>query len=127
VPDIDVKRLTDCEISSDGECISLRIADAGGQSSTVRLSVENAGALTMTLPRLIEQALQTKFRDDTLRYAFPLQSWTLERATDATSGIVTLRTNDGFSVCFSMRRQQQDELGEALVATGAIATTVLAN
>jgi hypothetical protein len=73
VPDINVKRLTDCAISADGESISLRLADQGGNASTVRLSIENAGALTMTLPRLIEQALKTKFRDDSLRYAFPLE------------------------------------------------------
>jgi hypothetical protein len=30
--------------------------------------------------------------------------------------MVTLRTVDGFSVCFSIPRQQQNELGEALVA-----------
>jgi hypothetical protein len=30
--------------------------------------------------------------------------------------MVTLRTVDGFSVCFSIPRQQQSELGEALVA-----------
>jgi hypothetical protein len=127
VPDIDVKRLTDCEISTDGESISLRMADQRGYASTVRLSIENAGALTMTLPRLIEQALQAKFRDHSLRYAFPLESWTLERATDATSGMVTLRTSAGFSVCFTMQLRQQDELGEALVSTSAIKTTVLSN
>jgi hypothetical protein len=58
---------------------------------------------------------------------FRWKSWTLERATDATSGIVTLRTNDGFSVCFSMQREQQDELGDALVSTSAVETTVLSN
>ena len=30
--------------------------------------------------------------------------------------MVTLHTVDGFSVCFSIPRQQQTELGEALVA-----------
>jgi hypothetical protein len=30
--------------------------------------------------------------------------------------MVTLRTVDGFSVCFSLARQQQNALGEALVA-----------
>jgi len=31
--------------------------------------------------------------------------------------MVTLRTTDGFSVCFSIPREQQSELGEALVAS----------
>jgi hypothetical protein len=33
--------------------------------------------------------------------------------------MVTLRTVDGFSVCFSIPRQQQNELGEALAAQPA--------
>jgi hypothetical protein len=30
--------------------------------------------------------------------------------------MVTLPTTDGFTVCFSILREQQNELGEALVA-----------
>jgi hypothetical protein len=36
--------------------------------------------------------------------------------------MVTLRTVDGFSVCFSIPRQQQSDLGEALVAQAPGAT-----
>ena len=70
----------------------------------------------MTLPGLIGKALQTRFGDDTLRYAYPLDSWVVEQSSDPTQGMVTLRTTDGFSVCFSIPRQRQSELGEALVA-----------
>jgi hypothetical protein len=30
--------------------------------------------------------------------------------------MLTLRTTDGFTVCFSIPREQQSQLGEALVA-----------
>jgi hypothetical protein len=70
----------------------------------------------MTLPGLIDKALQTRYGDQSLRYAYPLESWRVEQSTDPTQGMVTLRTVDGFSVCFSIPRQQQSELGEALVA-----------
>ena len=70
----------------------------------------------MTLPGLIGKALQTRFGDETLRYAYPLESWVVEQSSDPTQGMITLRTSDGFSVRFSIPRQQQNELGEALVA-----------
>ena len=70
----------------------------------------------MTLPGLIDKALQTRFGDQSLRYAYPLASWLVEQSSDPTQTMVTLRTVDGFSVCFSIPRQQQSELGAALVA-----------
>jgi hypothetical protein len=41
--------------------------------------------------------------------------------------MVTLRTVDGFSVCFSIPRQQQSELGEALVAQPVSKVTLRAH
>jgi hypothetical protein len=41
--------------------------------------------------------------------------------------MVTLHTADGFSVCFSIPRRQQSELGEALVAEPATKAKCLAN
>ncbi len=70
----------------------------------------------MTLPGLIDRALQTRFGDQSLRQAYPLASWALELSSDPAEVMITLRTEDGFSVCFSIPRQQQGELGEALVA-----------
>jgi hypothetical protein len=81
--------------------------------------VNQAGALAMTLPSLIEQTLRNKFGDKTLRFTYPLASWSIEQATDPRQTMVTLRTADGFSVCFSMPREQQSQLGEALVETPA--------
>ena len=81
----------------------------------------------MTLPGLINKALQTRFGDQSLRYAYPLASWVVEQSSDLTQGIVTLRTVDGFSVCFSMPRKQQIGLGKALVAEFAPKMTHHAN
>lgn len=114
--DIETQSLTSCEIGPGGEVISLGFLDAGGQPRTIRLSLNQVGALAMTLPGLINRALQTKFGDNSLRYAYPLQSWQVEQSSDPAQGMVTLQTTDGFSVCFSIPREQQSELGEALVA-----------
>jgi hypothetical protein len=124
---IDTQALTTCEVAADGAAISLGFVDSTGNPATIRLSLNQVGALVMTLPGLIDKALQTRYGDQSLRYAYPLASWAIEQSTDPTQGMVTLRTVDGFSVCFSIPRQQQSELGEALVAHYVPSTTPRAN
>jgi hypothetical protein len=125
--EIETQALTTCEVAADGGAISLGFVDSTGNPATIRLSINQVGALAMTLPGLIDKALQTRFGDQSLRYAYPLASWAIEQSTDPTQGMVTLRTTDGFSVCFSIPRQQQSELGEALVAQYAPNVTLRAH
>jgi hypothetical protein len=117
--DIGTQSLTTCEVASDGDAISLNFVDPGGRPQTIRLSLSQVGALAMTLPGLIDQALQTRYGDKSLRYTFPLKSWAVEQSSDPRHSMITLRTVDGFSVCFSMQHAQQSELGEALVSQHA--------
>jgi hypothetical protein len=114
--EIESRSLTTCEIADDGGAISLGFIDAQGRQSTLKLSLNQVGALAMTLPGLIDKALQARYGDASLRYAYPLASWAVEQSSDPTQGMLTFRTVDGFSVCFSIPRAQQSELGEALVA-----------
>jgi hypothetical protein len=125
--EIDTQSLTTCEVAADGGAISLGFVDSTGNPATIRLSLNQVGALAMTLPGLIDKALQSRFGDQSLRYAYPLESWVVEQSTDPTQGMVTLRTVDGFSVCFSIPRQQQSALGEALVAQPAPRVTLRAH
>jgi hypothetical protein len=125
--EIETQALTSCEVAPDGNIISLGFVDAAGQPATIRLSLNQVGALAMTLPGLIDKALQVRFRDESLRYAYPLESWVIEQSTDPSHGMMTLTTSDGFSVCFSIPRQQQSELGEALVSQPAPRATLRAN
>jgi hypothetical protein len=114
--EIDTETLTTCEIAADGGAISLGFVDSAGRPATVTLSLNDAGSLAMTLPGLITRALQTRFRDRNLYNAYPLASWALEQSSDPTQVLVTLRTADGFSACFSVRHEQQNEFGAALLA-----------
>ena len=124
---IETEVLTTCEVAADGKAVSLGFLDSNGMPATVRLSVSQIGALIMTLPGLVEKALQIRFGDQSLRYAYPLASWVIEQSTDPTQRMMTLRTTDGFSVCFSMPSDQQSELGEALVAQPAQPFTMQVN
>ncbi len=111
---IESSALTTCEVSPDGKAVSLGFVDSDGCPAAVRLPLDQVGALAMTLPGLIEQALRVQFSDNSLRYTYPLSSWKLERSSDQANSIVTLRTDDGFSVCFSMRGSQREAFLEAL-------------
>ena len=124
---IDTQALTTCEVAADGGAISLGFVDSGGRPATILLSLNEVGALAMTLTGLIDKALQTRFGDQSLRYAYPLASWTVEQSSDPTQGMVTLRTVDGFSVCFSIPVEQQSELGAALAAQPAAKATLRTN
>jgi hypothetical protein len=117
--EIETQSLTTCEVAPDGGAISLGFVDSEGRPATIRLSLNQVGALVMTLPGLIDKALQTRFGDTSLRYAYPLASWSIEQATDPRQTMVTLRTSDGFSVCFSIPREQLSQLGDAMVAQPA--------
>jgi uncharacterized LabA/DUF88 family protein len=125
--DIESKSLTSCDVTPDGSTILLGFIDKDGKPATIRLSLNQVGALAMTLPELINKALRSRFKDQSLRYAYPLASWAVERSSDPATGMVTLSTVDGFTVCFSMRRELQSELGEALVAEHAARPQVLAH
>lgn len=106
--------MTICEIEPDGNAVVFGLVDRHGVPSRVRLPIEQMGALAMTLPSLIEKALRTRYQDESLRYAYPLGSWALEQASDPATRMMTLRTTDGFSVCFSMPRSTSHALSEAL-------------
>ena len=125
--EIETQALTSCEVAPDGNIISLGFVDTAGRPATLHLPLTQVGALAMTLPGLIGKALQVRFRDESLRYAYPLESWVIEQSTDPKHGMMTLTTSDGFSVCFSIPRQQQNELGEALVSQPVSKATMRAN
>jgi hypothetical protein len=117
--EIESQSLTGCAVSDDGAAVSLGFVDGEGRPASLKLSLNQVGALAMTLPGLIDKALQARYGDASLRYAYPLASWAVEQSSDPSQGMLTFRTVDGFSVCFSMPLSQQSELGEALVAQPA--------
>ena len=90
--EIETQELTTCEVAADGCAISLGFVDFKGEPATIRLSVNQVGALVMTLPGLISKALQTRFGDQSLRYAYPLDSWVIEQSTDPKQGMMTFKT-----------------------------------
>jgi hypothetical protein len=112
--EIKVRSLRTCEVATDGGAISLGFEDMAGNLAAVSVSLNQAGALIMTLPALLEAALRARYGDQSLRYAYPLASWVIEQSTDTTQRIITLETEDGFKVRFSIPKAEQSLLAEAL-------------
>ncbi len=125
--EINSQSLTSCEVAQDGGTIRLGFIDSNGNPASVRLSLNDVGALAMTLPELLSKALRARYGDQSLRYAYPLSSWTVERSSDPATAMITLSTVDGFSVCFSMPFELQHEFGEALLTPGSAKPAMLAH
>jgi hypothetical protein len=123
----EAQALTTCEVAPDGNTVVLGFTDSKGTPAQVRLTLNQVGGLAMTLPDLITKALRLRYGDHSLRYAYPLDSWTVERSSDPRTGMVTLCTTDGFSVCFSMQVDLQQKLAVALASEGPYQTRIVPN
>ena len=117
---------TEGEVAKDGS-VALGFVDEAGNPVRIRLSINQVGALAMTLPGLIATALRNHHGNQKMRFAYPLASWRLEQSTDLNIGMMTLYAPDGFTVCFSMGRELQSKLGETLAADRFSDLATLAN
>jgi hypothetical protein len=122
--DMDCQAFTEGEVAKDGS-VALGFVDEAGNTIRVRLSINQAGALAMTLPELVATALRNRHGNQKMRFAYPLTSWRVEQSSDLNTGMMTLCAPDGFSVCFSMGRDVQNKLGETL-ATDEFSTIATA-
>jgi hypothetical protein len=112
--DHEIVLLTKCLVAPEGDRMMLGFRDRNGADTGLALSVEQAGAMLMTLPRLIERALRLRHRDPGMRYVFPLGDWTLEAAGGEGRTILNLTTADGFAVSFAVAGAQARDLATAL-------------
>lgn len=97
-----------------GDGISLRLVDQDGEAIELEVSASEARAIVMTLPQLLNNSLKEKYRDDSLRYVFPLDGWQVEASPHGAQVIVTLTTGEGYEVSFAILSEIWDSLGSAL-------------
>ena len=114
---IERQQLTDWSIIPGGEDIRLGLSTADGKRSNVLLSFDALSSLLMTLPRMLQAALDTRCSDGSLRVVQVLGTWRIEQARGDPSLILKLSTPDGFEVAFALNQQDADSLGAALNAT----------
>ncbi|MFT3972479.1 MAG: hypothetical protein QM699_03215 [Amaricoccus sp.] len=111
---VDAAALSTCKVVDEGERITLGVIDAAGKPTELSLSMSDASAVAMTLPRLLRMALGSRFGDDTLRYVFPLDSWQIEVGGDGRTLILTMTTKGGFEASFGLEPGFVQSLSSAL-------------
>jgi hypothetical protein len=94
------------DVASDGSWFRMSFTCADDKRGSLRLPTECLQALIMTLPRMMEQALRARYRDETLRLVYPAEMMRIEGSRDPDTFILTLATPDGFAVSFSVTKQQ---------------------
>ena len=105
------EKLTTCRATADGAEIGLEFLDASGAAVRLELPVEQAESLIMTLPQLLTCALRQRTGDQDARYVFGLGEWAIESAKGQDCLIATLKTPDGFEVCFGIPFEACRSLG----------------
>jgi hypothetical protein len=111
---IRVGKLTTCGVAPDGSFIELEFVDVSDAKVTVQLPIEHAGGLVMTLPELLSRAVRQNTCDQQARYVFDLGEWAIESVKDQRCLLATLKTTDGFEVCFGIPFEACRSLAQSL-------------
>lgn len=112
---IDGRELTAWTVLPGGTHIRLDFCSSDGTSHQIVLPFDVLTGLLMTLPRMLQAALDTRFADGSLRFVQRLGRWTLELAESDAALILRLGTSDGFEVAFALNGQDAGSLGAALL------------
>jgi hypothetical protein len=99
VTEIVGKILTVLEVAPDGGEFRLNLIDRDGRPAAVTLPSDCLNELLLMLPRVVAQALRARYRDDTLRIAYTLERWRIERAEEGRL-ILTIETEQGLEMSF---------------------------
>jgi hypothetical protein len=94
-------------------CLDLTLTD--GRTHAVVLPFDALSGLMMTLPRMLQSALNERFGDGSMRVVQPLGIWNIELHEPDRSLLVKLGTTDGFEVAFALSAEHADALGTALL------------
>jgi hypothetical protein len=102
--------LAGLDVSGDGSCFHINFTKSDGSAGTLTLPSECLNSLLMTLPRVIQTALQARHRDESLRLVYPAARIDIEKSSDAAIAIMTLSTTDQFEVSFGVNKNQMKDL-----------------
>lgn len=100
--EIEVGALTNYLFAPDGSAVCMNVLDAGGNPASIVLPTDCLRALAMTMPRMVSQAIGGGRCDSTVRAVHAVDSWTLERASDGVTAILTVQVKDSFSMSFAL-------------------------
>jgi hypothetical protein len=112
---IEGQRLESWGVLPGGTEISLDFVAVDGATHRIVLPVDALSGLMMTLPRMLQSALDERFPDGSFRVVQWLGGWRLEKQATDDGVILKLATTDGFEVAFAMDGERAGCLGAALM------------
>jgi hypothetical protein len=113
---IEGKELTAWAVLDGGTRIRLDLTGSGGTTHAIVLPFDALSGLLMTLPRMLQTALNARLPDGSLRFLQQLGKWQIEQAEGEPWLILKLGTCDGFEVAFVLKGKDADSLGAALLS-----------
>jgi hypothetical protein len=114
---IEGRQLTTWAVLPGGTQIRLDFTAADGRTHHIVLPFDTLSGLLMTLPRMLQSALDARFTDGSLRVVQRLDAWKLEQLEGDSGRLLKLGTTDGFEVAFVLNDAHAGSLGSALLAT----------
>lgn len=112
-------RLLSWSVLGGGSHLRMELAAEDGRPRSLVLPFAAASSLMMTLPRMLQSALDQRSGDGALRIIQPLGTWDVEQIEGSRALLLRLSTPDGFEVAFSLGETQAEGLGKGLnMATG---------
>jgi hypothetical protein len=112
--------LTNLAVAADGTAVSIDVTDGNSIPGSLVLSVDALQSLIMSLPRAMQQALQLRYCDPSLRLVYPLGNWRLEASTQPGKLLLTLATGEGFEVTFAVIAGDLERLAAAASRAQAV-------
>jgi hypothetical protein len=113
---IEGRQLITWAVLPGGTGVCLDLIGADGRTHRIALPLEALTGLLMTLPRMLQSALNARFSDGSLRIVHRLGLWQLEQAHGENAWTLKLGTTDGFEVAFAVNDEHARPLGAALLA-----------
>jgi hypothetical protein len=111
------EKLTTWSVLPGGTQISLGFIAIDGGTHCIVLPADALSGLMMTLPRMLQSALDERFPGGSFRVVQTLGNWQLEQPGTADGLILKLGTTDGFEVAFVLNDEHAHALGVALSET----------
>jgi hypothetical protein len=115
VAPIEGEKLTTWRVLPGGTQICLDFVAIDGGTHRIVLPFDVLSGLMMTLPQMLQTALDERFPDGSLRVVQRLGKWQLEQQAVDDGLILKLGTTDGFEVAFALNGEHADTLGAALL------------
>jgi hypothetical protein len=112
---IEGEQLTAWAVLAGGTHVRMDFTGTDGRPRRIVLPFDVVASLLMTLPRMLQAALDARFPDGSLRFVQRLGTWQIEQAAANAGLILKLGTPDGFEVAFALNEPDADSLGAALL------------